>query len=41
VGHLHALERLISGLDLPGLGYRVEEFVTGERAMHVTLRRRD
>jgi dihydrofolate reductase len=33
-------ENLYAGLDLPALGYRVAESVTGERATHVTLRRR-
>lgn len=30
-------ERLFDGLDLPALGYRVSQVVTGERATHVVL----
>lgn len=32
-------ESLFAGIDLPGLGYRVAEVVSGERATHVVLRR--
>jgi dihydrofolate reductase len=34
-------EALFEGLDLPALGYACVESVSGERATHVTLRRRD
>jgi len=34
-------EALFEGLDLPALGYACVESVSGERAIHVTLRRRD
>jgi dihydrofolate reductase len=33
-------EALWAGLDLPGLGYEFAQFVQGERAMHLTVRRR-
>jgi dihydrofolate reductase len=34
-------EALFEGLDMPALGYACVESVSGERATHVTLRRRD
>ena len=34
-------ENLFGGLDLPGLGYECTHHVTGERAMHVFLSRRE
>ncbi|MET3653756.1 dihydrofolate reductase family protein [Dyella japonica] len=34
-------EALFQGLDLPALGYACADSVAGERATHVTLRRRD
>jgi dihydrofolate reductase len=33
-------ESLFAGLDLPALGYEVAEHVMGERALHVTFRKR-
>ena len=33
-------ENLFAGLDLPALGYEVADSANGERAMHVTLRKR-
>lgn len=33
-------EPLFAGLDLPALGYRVDEQVAGEAAVHVTVRKR-
>jgi dihydrofolate reductase len=33
-------ESLFAGLDLPALGYEPTGHVAGERAMHVTLRKR-
>lgn len=36
---LGAGEALFAGLDLPKLGYRVVEHISGEQALHVTLRR--
>jgi dihydrofolate reductase len=37
---LGAGENLFAGLDLPALGYECKECVPGEKAAHVTLRRR-
>ena len=37
---LGAGENLFQGLDLPALGYECEQFVAGERATHVLLRRK-
>jgi dihydrofolate reductase len=37
---LGAGEALLTGIDLPALGYECVEHVAGERAMHVTLRKR-
>ena len=34
-------EKLFDGLDLPALGYEVVDCVAGERATHVTLRKRE
>jgi dihydrofolate reductase len=36
---LGAGEPLLTGLDVRGLGYEVAEYVAGERAMHVLIRR--
>jgi dihydrofolate reductase len=33
-------EALLAGLDMPALGYECTEHVAGERAMHVTVRKR-
>lgn len=33
-------ERLFHGIDLPGLGYEVNDYVAGERAAHMLLRKR-
>jgi dihydrofolate reductase len=37
---LGAGESLFAGLDLRALGYEVAEHIAGERAMHVTIRKR-
>jgi len=37
---LGAGESLFAGLDLPALGYECEDYVPGEKAAHVTVRRR-
>ena len=33
-------EHLLNGIDMRALGYECAEYVTGERASHVTLRKR-
>jgi dihydrofolate reductase len=33
-------EHLFTGLDLPALGYECEKQVTGERAVHILIRKR-
>jgi dihydrofolate reductase len=33
-------EHLLSGIDMPALGYECEKYVAGERAAHVFLRKR-
>jgi dihydrofolate reductase len=34
-------EKLFDGLDMRDLGYKIDEWVPGERAMHLLVSRRD